>query len=101
MFPRVFTLYRGHHARRREISRADVRYADLVVYYPYHLYYGDGALYPEDRGDFLGVSPHMVNQLGDLSDLLLESRLVAQLRKKIDVKSQSALRIWLYNFEKK
>lgn len=27
--------------------------------------------------------------------------MVAQLRKKIDVKSQSSLRIWLYNFERK
>ena len=72
----VFALHRRNHAWGGQIYSAYVCYADFMVYHTNYLYYVRGTFYSENPGDFLGLSADLVDQFGDIPDILLESGLV-------------------------
>ena len=75
LFPSIFPLHCRYHARCGKICRADVRHACILVHHKDHIHHGYCAFYSEDPGHLLGIPIDLVNQFGDLFDLLLKSQL--------------------------
>ena len=69
----IFALYRRYHARCGKIYRANVCHACILVHHKNYIHHGYRAFYPENPGHLLGVPADLVNQFGDLFDLLLKS----------------------------
>lgn len=66
----------------REIYRANVCHACILVHHKNYIHHGYRAFYPENPGHLLGVPADLVNQFGDLLIYFLKAN-------------------WLYSFEKK